>query len=161
MSNKNQSQLTKENSVSSSYTITKKSEYPTLPFALVYHLARITPEREERGLNRRIVGIHVHRDKNINSQRIEIERDEQLPIIEAEVGRMIAQGPLDTITLTFSTNGENPMDLGVILETGKPPMIFTWIWKPYFGIELVTDGSLDKDIDEWSGVKLAKGLMAR
>lgn len=143
------------------YTITKKSEYPTLPFALVYHLARITPEREEIGLNKRIVGIHVHRDKSISSQRIQIDRDEQLPIIEAEVGRMIAEGPLDTITLTFSTTGEEAADLGVIIETGKPPMVFTWIWKPYFGMELVTDGRFDEAMDDWSGVKVAKGLMAR
>lgn len=135
--------------------------YPTLPFALVFHLARITQERAGLGKNKRMVGIHAHHDKSIRSQRVEIERDEQLPIIEAQVAKMIGDGPLDTLTLTFSTEGDSVNDIGIILEKGKEPMLFSWIWSPFFGIELITDKETGKNMDDWSGVRLAKNLLLK
>lgn len=135
--------------------------YPTLPFALVFQLARLTPERAQIGGGKRQVGIHVHHDRSVRSRRVEIERDDQLPAIEGEVARMITEGECHTVTLTFSTDGDEKSDIGVIIEKGRDPMLFSWEWSPQFGITLVEDAALLEKIDTWSGVKLAKDMIGR
>lgn len=139
----------------------EKTGYPTLPFALVFQLARLTEERAQLGNGRRMVGIHAHHDRSITSMRVEIQRDEQLPEIEARVAEMIGAGPIDTLTLTHSTQGEETSDFGIIFEKGKDPKGFIWIWGPRFGMELVEAKDMPQDINTWSGVELARNLMNR
>lgn len=136
-------------------------KYPTLPFALVFYLAQITPERATLSTDGRHVGIYAHKDRGISAMRLEITNDDQLSNIEAEVAKMFAKEEADTITLTFSTTDEGSSDLGVIIEKGKEPMIFTWHWSPIFGMTLVDDEETLKVIDTWSGVKLARDLMSQ
>lgn len=135
--------------------------YPTLPFALVYHLANITPERATLGSGRRMVGIHAHHDRSIRSVRVEITSDSELPNIEAAVARIFAEGPVDTLTLTHTMTDDRREDIGIIIERGRDPMIFAWQWAPAFGITLIEGENADRDIDTWSGVRLAKDLLAR
>lgn len=135
--------------------------YPTLPFALVYYLAQVTPERANLSANGRHVGIYVHKDRSISSIRLDIQSDDQLPQIEAEVARMLSQNECDTITLTFSTTDDQSSDLGVIIQKGQEPMIFNWEWAPRFGITLIDDKETRDRIDTWSGVKLARDLVAQ
>ena len=135
--------------------------YPTLPFALVYYLAQITPERARLTANGRHVGIYVHKDREISSVRLEIQNDDQLPQIEAEVARLLSQKDCDTITLTFSTTDSEPSDLGVIIEKDKEPVIFNWTYSPQFGMTLVDNAETAEKIDTWSGVRLARDLIAK
>jgi len=136
-------------------------KYPTLPCALVFYLAQITPERASLSADGRHVGIYTHKDRGISAMRLAIMNDDQLSNIEAEVARMLSKEECDTITLTFSTTDDQSSDLGVIIEKGKEPMIFTWHWSPIFGMTLVDDEETMKVIDTWSGVKLARDLMNR
>lgn len=135
--------------------------YPTLPFALVFDLARVTPERATLGKNIRNVSIHVQHDRSVRSRRVTIQNDDQLPHIEAEVARLISEADFDTVTLVFSTTGEENSDIGVILEKGKEPVIFNWQWAPHFGITLIDNEEIKTEIDSWSGVRLAKDLIKR
>ena len=135
--------------------------YPTLPFALVYYLAQVTPERKTLSANGRHVGIYAHKDREISAMRLEITSDDQLPQIEAELAKMVAKDNWDTVTMTFSTTDSDPSDLGVIIEKGKEPMIFSWQWSPHFGITLIDSAETMSKIDTWSGVRLARDLVER
>ncbi|WP_298842931.1 hypothetical protein [uncultured Salinicola sp.] len=135
--------------------------YPTLPFALVYYLAQVTPERAKLASGGRHVGIYVHKDRSVSAIRLEIMNDEQLPQIEAEVARMMSQNDYDTVALTFSTTDSEPSDIGVIIEKDKDPMIFNWQYSPQFGITLVDDKETADRIDTWSGVRLARDLVKK
>lgn len=134
--------------------------YPTVPFALVYFLARITPERASLATEKNHIGLYGHADKEVFSQRFEIDNEGQYPTVEAAVASMIADHKLDTLTLTFSTDGDAKEDLGVIIEKGKAPVIFSWEWNP-FGITLIDDADTVAKIDNWVGVTLARNLIER
>ena len=133
--------------------------YPTLPFALVFELARVTPERASLGDGIRQVGIHIQKDKGITSARVEIKDDQELPLIEGQVARMMTEAEYDTVTLTFSMVEAGGRDVGVILEKGKEPMIFEWQWLPNFGMTLIENEELLNTINDWSGVRLARNLI--
>jgi len=133
--------------------------YPTLPFALAYFLAQTTPERAALRKGPRHIGLFFQKDKSCRSLRFEVDRDEQFDSVDAEIARHLSENAVDTVTITYPVQGEEMVDVGIILERGKEPMAIEWRWGPRFGISLIENAETVEQIKNNVGVALATRLL--
>lgn len=135
--------------------------YPTLPFALVTFLAEISSERSKLRKGTRHVTIAAHHDKGVRSQRYEVDTDEQwTAVLQGAIG-LFSSDRVDTMSFIYPTNGDDPVDIGVLVEKGKEPMVFQWTYAPAFSIHLIEGGDVVAQVTNGVGVQEVLGLMNR
>lgn len=136
--------------------------YPTLPFALVHYLAQISKERAKLRKGPTHITIMAHHDKGVRSRRFEVETEGHWTEVLQSAIAMYNEGPIDTMTFMYPTNGGDPVDIGVIVERGKDPMVVEWTYAPEFKIVLLESGDVvTQVINTGVGVQEVMGLMNR
>ncbi|MBS7671446.1 hypothetical protein [Croceicoccus gelatinilyticus] len=135
--------------------------YPTLPFALVSFLADISTERAQLSKAARHATVIVHHDKSVRSARVEITEDAHFSAISDNIGKLCAQGPFDTIALIYSTAGDDPLDVGILLGHDREPTIFEWTYAPAFGIKLQENDEARSALSNAEGRALAEMLLGK
>lgn len=135
--------------------------YPTLPFALVTFLAEISAERSKLRKGTRHVTIAAQHDKGVRSQRYEVDTDDQwTAVLQGAIG-LYSSDRVDTMAFIYPTNGEDPVDIGVLVEKGRDPMVFQWTYAPAFTIHLIDGGEIIGQVTNGVGVQEVLGLMNR
>lgn len=136
--------------------------YPTLPFALVHYLAQISKERSKLRKGPRHVSIMAHHDKGVRSRRFEVVEDSHWTEVLQSAIAMYSEGEIDTMTFMYPTNGNEPVDIGVIVERGREPMVVEWTYSPEFKIVLLESGDVVTQVTTTGvGVQEVLGLMNR
>lgn len=135
--------------------------YPSLPFALVTFLAEVSEERSKLRKGPRHITLAAQHDKGVRSQRYEIDTDDQLNNVTAGAVDLYTSGPVDTMALIYPTVGDRSEDIGVLLEMGKAPMVFSWTFAPAFTIRLIEDDSALESLRRNVGVENIINLMTR
>ena len=135
--------------------------YPVLPFALVTFLAEISKERSQLRKGTRHVTVAAQHDKGVRSQRYEVDTDDQwTAVLQGAIG-LYTSDQVDTMAFIYPTNGNDPVDIGVIVEKGKDPMVFQWTYAPTFTIHLIESGETVANVTNGVGVQEVLGLMNR
>ena len=134
--------------------------YPTLPFALVSHLAEISPERAKLRTDTRQITLFAHQDKGISSRRYEIDTDDQWAALLEGIVSLYASGTWDTMGVIYSTTGDDPVDIGVIVEHGKPDMVISWTYAPIFDVRLIESGPTYDQVVKGVGLDSIRSLLA-
>lgn len=136
--------------------------YPTLPFALVHYLAQISKERAKLRKGPKHISIMAHHDKGVRSRRFEVEEDHHWTEVLQSAIAMYSEGPIDTMTFMYPTSEGDPIDIGVIVERGKEPMVVEWTYAPEFKIVLLEGGDVVTQVTTTGvGVQEVLGLMNR
>lgn len=135
--------------------------YPTLPFALVNFLAGISKERATLRKGPRHVTVAAQHDKGIRSRRYEVETDDQWTAVLQGAISLYSEGAVDTMALIYPTDGNDQVDLGVVVEKGKEPMVFQWNYGADFNLWLIDEGPNVEQLKNGVGVQEVLGLMNR
>lgn len=135
--------------------------YPTLPFALVNFLAGASKERASLRKGPRHVTVVAQFDKGVRTRRYEVETDDHwTAVLQGAIG-LYSEGQIDTMALIYPTNGGDQVDLGVIVEKGKEPMVFQWNYGADFNLWLIDSGDNVEMLKNGVGVQEILGLMNR
>lgn len=133
--------------------------YPTLPFALVSFLSDISNERSNLRKDARNITIAAHHNKSVRSSRYEVTNDSHFLEVLQGAFSLFSAGPVDTMTFLYPVDGGEPVDIGVIVERGKKPMVIEWTYAPIFKIRLIDAGPVIEQVTNGVGVKEIQALM--
>lgn len=133
--------------------------YPTLPFALVHFLAGASKERASLRKGPRHVTIAAQHGKGVRSRRYEVETDDNwISVLQGAVA-LYTEGPVDTMALIYPTTGNDQVDLGIIIEKGREPMVFQWNYGNDFNLWLIDEGPNVDQLKNGVGVQEVLALM--
>lgn len=135
--------------------------YPTLPFAMVSFLSDVSKERSKLRKDARNITVAAHHGKGVRSSRFEVTNDNQLLEVLQGAFSLFSAGPVDTMTFLYPVDDGDPVDIGVIVERGKKPMIIEWTYDPVFKIRLIDQGPIIDQVINNVGVKEIQALMDR
>lgn len=134
---------------------------PTLPFALVNFLARISEERAKLPIGPVHIGAYAQSQKSVESVRFQIESDADWNQVLKGALNLYNARPVNSMTFTYSDKEITTSDVGIILERNKPPMVFIWDFSPKFNMWLVEDEETINRIKNGEGAKEIQELMNR
>ena len=133
--------------------------HPTLPFAIVTFLADISEQRANLRKGPTHISVIAQHDKSVKSSRFEVENDANFAEVLQSALSMYATNSVDTMMFTYPTADE--VDIGVIIEAGKEPMVVEWTYAPKFGIRLIEGGAIVDQVTHGVGVQEVLALMNR
>lgn len=128
--------------------------YPTLPFALVHAMAKVTPERGSLRADIVHAIIFVHQGVSCWSRRIEIQSETDFEQVDAQVHDLCRGRNPDSISLFYSTDDVTQSDLGIIMTPGAQDMVVQWTWAPSFQL------TLDGNAEHLAKLQQAEGVSA-
>lgn len=126
--------------------------------ALVTFLAAISKERSELPKGPRHVTSVVHHDTSVRASRFAVETDMHWSEVIERTIQEYNKGPVDTVTMIYPSDGDDPVDFGIILEGGRKPFCFQWTYAPVFDIRLTSE-SIQSQIGQGVGVSTLQGLL--
>ena len=99
--------------------------YSRVPLAYVPFMSSISAERNSLPLGPTHVTTLVHHDKGIRPIRFAIIEDGHWTEMVTKSIDLLNEGPVDTMAVFFPTDSSD-VDVGYLLEGGKPPMFLEW-----------------------------------
>ena len=124
-------------------------------------LAGVSKERAGLRAGTRHVTVAAQLDKGIRSTRFEVDTDDQWTAVLQGALSLYNEGPIDTMTFIYPTTDGDKVDLGVIVEKNKAPMIFQWNYGKEFNLWLIDEGPAVEQLQNGVGVQEILGLMNR
>lgn len=139
--------------------------YPSIPLVLATFLAGASEERlsvKERlsASGTTNVTIVVHNGESLNSRRLEIEQDGQWGSVTEQAVRLYNEGPVETAAVFYPADGNEPVDFGLLLRPGEPPLGLMWTYGPKFGLHKAPDNVVEQ-ISNGAGIEALQGLLDR
>lgn len=135
--------------------------FPVLPFPLVHFLAAISSERLGLDNGARNITIVATHDRSARSRRMEIREDAHWQEIVTTSLAMVAEDDTDTVSIIYPSSDNSPSDMGVLMEGGKEPMVFTWTYGPAFQMTLVDGGEARDMVLNGAGVQETQAILNR
>lgn len=135
--------------------------YPSLPFALVHFLASVSAERLSLDNSASQITIVAQHDKSTRARRLEISDESHWQSVLTNAVAMVAEKPTDTLTILYPSSDGAPVDVGVLIEGGKPPMVFSWTFGPAFQMLLIEEGETRNMVLNGAGVQETQAILDR
>lgn len=132
--------------------------YPILPMAIVTYLAGISEERSQLPKGPRHVTVMAHHNETVRSIRFEVQEDAHWATVVEQSVRLFNEADVDTMTIIYPADGDDPVDFGIILEGLKAPSFFQWTYSPRFDIRLAPPNVI-ASITRGVGVETLQGLL--
>lgn len=132
--------------------------YPILPMAIVTFLAGISEERATLRKGPRHVTVLAHHNETVRSVRFEIENDGHWSSMVERSVQLFNEGDVDTMTVIYPADGDDPVDFGIILEGLKEPSCFQWGYSPKFDVRLAPTNVIES-IRRGIGVETLQSLL--
>lgn len=133
--------------------------YPTLPFALIHLMAKVTPERASLPANSAHFSIFAHHGRNCRSVRLQATQPADYDVLDMAIETLLAEAPADTIAIFYSTDDADPVDFGVVIEQGKADTILHWHYAPQFLVELDESQAGAALLSKLPGIETARRLI--